>query len=961
MHMRAKSPSITAMWLILLGLLGGMAGVAAEPQRNVISLNGHRFQVPAGLTVDRIAGPPLVHRPITADFDDQGRLYVADSSGTNARPAEQWQNPTHKIVRLEDTNGDGVFDRSVVFADKLAFPEGTLWYEGSLYVAVPPKILKLTDTSGDGVADRREVWFDGKTLTGCANDLHGPYRGPDGYLYWCKGAFAEQTYTLPNGKPFTTKASHIFRAKPDGTGVEPVMTGGMDNPVDVVFTTTGERILSCTFLQHPAGGLRDGLIHAVYGGVYGKDHDPIYAHPWTGPNLLPPLSHLGAAAPCGLHRYDHAALGREYTDNIFCCLFNMAKVTRHQLVPHGATFQSIDSDFLVSDNRDFHPTDVLEAPDGSLIVVDTGGWYKMCCPTSQLAKEDILGAIYRVRKVDAKPVAKPAVKPLPRLYHIALNRDKTGLKEAIAGLKSDDRHRRRLAAEALGRIGEPSAIPAILDALSDEANDRVLEHSLIYALIEIAEPKATAAGLRHPSFRVQQAAMIALDQMPGGQLSVEPVAALLNAPLPEIRETAWWIAGRHPEWGAALADVFRTRIASSTTPAEQQILVEQLAKSARSPAVQSFLADLAGNHNHPTEIRRLALRAMLRSELRQTPASWLDALSNVLTEPSNSLTSDAIATLKALNLRQMPTPARLNAALTTLAANKKLPAPIRFAALTVRPGSPQPISEDLFAELLAAIHRDQPADIRSSAADLLAKSRLSPHQLRELASRIGTASPMELDRFLAPFATGSDEAAGLTLLETLQASPLRSTLRVDMLAPRLANYPASVRDRAEALYAVLNADRAKQQARLEQLLLELPQGDIRRGQAVFTSTKAACMSCHAMGYLGGKVGPDLTRIGSIRTRRDLLESILYPSASFVRSYEPWKVTTLDGRVFNGLLARESADEVVLRITATEEVRIPRNDIDELTPGTVSIMPAGLEQQLNQQELADLLAFLQASK
>ena len=103
-------------------------------------------------------------------------------------------------MRLEDTDGDGRFDRSTVFADRMMFPEGVMWLDGSLYVAAPPSIWKLTDTDGDGVADRREEWFQGKTLTGCANDLHGPYPGPDGWIYWCKGAFAEQTYERP-GRP----------------------------------------------------------------------------------------------------------------------------------------------------------------------------------------------------------------------------------------------------------------------------------------------------------------------------------------------------------------------------------------------------------------------------------------------------------------------------------------------------------------------------------------------------------------------------------------------------------------------------------------------------------------------------------------------------------------------------------------------------------------------------------------
>src|SRR5262249_38838694 len=314
----------------------------------------------------------------------------------------------HNVLRLESTRGDGKFDKRTVFADKMAFLEGIMYYKGSVYVAAPPSIWKLTDTKGTGIADERVEWFQGKTLTGCANDLHGPYLGPDGWIYWCKGAFQQQTYDLPGKPGWKTRAAHIFRARPDGTGVEPVMTGGMDNPVDVVFTPGGERIFTTTFLQYPRDGKRDGLIHAVYGGIYGKEfHDVLDKHPWTGPSVMPPLVHLGAAAPCGLHRYESDALGKEYKDNIFACCFNMRKVTRHVLTPDGATFKTQDSDFLVSDNADFHPTDVIEDADGSLLVVDTGGWYKLCCPTSQLVRPQALGGIYRIRRTGMAKVEDP--------------------------------------------------------------------------------------------------------------------------------------------------------------------------------------------------------------------------------------------------------------------------------------------------------------------------------------------------------------------------------------------------------------------------------------------------------------------------------------------------------------------------------------------------------------------------
>src|SRR5438128_876355 len=101
--------------------------------------------VPDGFEVELVAGPPLVNRPISADFDEQGRLYVTDSSGSNEKVQKQLEDKPHRVVCLEDSDGDGRFDRSAVFADHVAFPEGAMWLDGSLYVAAPPSIWKFTD------------------------------------------------------------------------------------------------------------------------------------------------------------------------------------------------------------------------------------------------------------------------------------------------------------------------------------------------------------------------------------------------------------------------------------------------------------------------------------------------------------------------------------------------------------------------------------------------------------------------------------------------------------------------------------------------------------------------------------------------------------------------------------------------------------------------------------------------
>jgi putative heme-binding domain-containing protein len=108
---------------------------------------------------------------------------------------------------------------------------------------------------------------------------------------------------------------------------------------------------------------------------------------------------------------------------------------------------------------------------------------------------------------------------------------------------------------------------------------------------------------------------------------------------------------------------------------------------------------------------------------------------------------------------------------------------------------------------------------------------------------------------------------------------------------------------------------------------------------------------------GGGDGHHLTHIAKIRNERDLLESIVFPSASIVRSYEPVAIATKDGKLFNGLIRRESPDEIVLATGANQEARIARDDIEYMRPSNISVMPAGLDQQLTPRDLADVVAFL----
>ena len=1027
--------------LVLLALVNALPTHGAA-----FKFGPQEITVADGFVVERATTPGLVERPIVADFDEQGRLYVAESSGSNDPVKKQLEERPHSILRLSDSDGDGIFDERVVFADKMMFPEGAMWLNGSLYVSAPPSIWKLTDSDGDGVADQREEWYDAKTLTGCANDLHGPYLGPDGWIYWCKGAFARQVHQLPVGGTFETRAAHIFRRRPEGGGVEPVMTGGMDNPVDVVFTPEGERIFTSTFFQHPGGGQRDGLIHAIYGGRYGKEHDVLDDHPKTG-ELMPVLTHLGPAAPAGFARYESDRFGPEFQDDLFAALFNLHKVTRHELRPNGATFETADSDFLVSDSTDFHPTDVIEDADGSLLVIDTGGWYKLCCPTSQLWKPDVLGAIYRVRKANAAPLADPrglkliwenaaemakrlddprpavrnraiqelgrkgeaAIAPLKEILaqsksiaarrnavwalaqinsplareatraalgdssssvrHAAIHsasvwRDAGALSSLIECLRNSDPALKRAAAEALGRVGEARAVSPLLaeaaglDGIEPGDARRVLEHSLIFALIEIGAPEETRRGLDSPSLSVRKAALIALDQMKDGALESELVTGFLTSPSAVLRQTAEWITAQHADWGDALARHYEKQLTDARAGSGQvEELSLQLSRLAESREIQALLARIALSEDLPAAPRITALRAMTAARLKEPPGEWLKAVDAALQSEYQPLTSAAVQAAGTLPEEQVP--ASLLERLRKLTVEQSLPAQLRLDALTASVRGE--LEEQPFVFLLEQFEGEKPGELRRRALGILSRSKLADEQLVRLAELAGKITPLEMNAWLALFDKSANAQVGLKLLANLRNARALSAVQPDQLRTVLTKYPESVREQGNELVRSLNQDYEQQLAHINELLPQLANGDLRRGQEIFNSTRAACSSCHAIGYLGGNFGPDLTRIGQIRTERDLLEAVVYPSASLVRSYEPVILVTKQDEEYSGILRKDAPDEVMLATGPGIEVRVPRDEIAEMRPGKVSVMPQGLDQQLTKQELADLLAFLKATK
>jgi putative membrane-bound dehydrogenase-like protein len=1066
--------------LMMALCFAAMAGFA-ESSAGEVTLGERTLRIAEGYTVEVAAGQPLVERPIAVSTDDKGRLYVTDSAGMSGNAIEQQAAKPHRLRRLEDTNGDGVYDKSVVFAEGLMFPEGCLWHQGSVYVAAPPQIWKFTDDNDDGVSDRREVWFDGETLTGCANDLHGPYLGLEGQLYWCKGAFAEQQRVLPSGETIQSRAGHVLRKGVKDGPIESVMTGGMDNPVNVAFLSTGERILSCTFLQHPEAGRRDGLLHAIYGGVYGKEHDAILEHPRTG-SVMPVLLHQGAAAPCGLIAGSPSLLGGGQRDVLFACYFNLHHVGRHVLSANAATYGSTNEEFLACDHPDFHPTDVFEDGDGSLLIVDTGGWYKVCCPTSQIAKPDVLGAIYRVKKVHQPVVKDPYGKAIawekqtpeqlvsllaesrPRVQRQAMERlrmqgplaaaavaagyraatnselkqrllwtlagmdESNGqviqgqsggyskrvelLKLACTDTDAEVRHTaasiaavcgdnslmpqlirlladesmlvRRAAAEALGRSRDPLAIPSILEALAAlpagpcdgsgapaEAGLRVIEHSLLYALLELQSTEPLATLLDSQEVSLQRGAMVVLDQMlrshvPEKLAAQQPiletlstaVVAALGSEQEAIKNTAGWIVQGRPEWSERLLQHYAEvidRIGTDDSVSERT--AAELGQLARSGEIQQLLASGLGDGR--VAVVQLALEAIKRARLPATPDVWLDGLASQMMRYDSSQLMQALDTLRQLPL----SPEQLEQIRPTLIALAELRTEERNIVLTALQlqGGDEPLSPTGWNIVRQALPETEPYADRNLAAQIVAARPLSAEQVNELLTTIPQLGPLELPRVLSAFRHIPDREHGLLVLEALSTAPGLSGIRPDQAKQFLSFYPDHLGDEGHKLMALVNPSQAEQAQELEHWLTSLPEGNRDRGQQVFLGSKVACVSCHQLGYQGGKLGPDLSEIGKIRNRRDLMEAVAFPNSSIVRGYESVIVELDDGRVVTGIIVQEDKNEITLAIDAKTTQRVSRASIEAMTPSKVSPMPQGIAKALTPQELADLIVFLESLK
>jgi putative heme-binding domain-containing protein len=997
-----------------------------------------RFRVPDGFVIEKVAGPPLVRYPLFASFDDRGRLYVAEGTGTNLPGEELAKKKLGRILLLEDTDGDGKFDTSTVFADQLVCPQGMLWHDGAVYIASHPSFWRLEDRQGTGKADRRTELLTGFKFNGNGCDIHGPFLGPDGRLYWTDGRHGYRVKTR-DGQELEGFASRIWRCRTDGSDVERLCGGGFDNPVQLAFSSEGD------FFGTMDQGSGDALLHYVEGAVFPMEHPCLKEFVMTGP-LLGSMKNYPAALPaglCGFMRYRSAHLGKEYQDTYFATHYVQHKIVQTVLTRDGATFRAEDRDFLTTTDHDVRITDVVEDADGSLLFVDMDGWFTYGFPGNPLPKPEKLGAIYRIRRASAPRVddrwgksLQLATRPVEELtpllddprpkvrdrvvallakhgaasvkalgavvrdsrrsvearrnavwslcriesaearagvrlaladpsasvrqaaiHAVGLQRDGQALALVRAMIGREEPPLRLKAAEALGRIGKPEAVPNLLAGLA-QGSDPYLEHALIYALIRINDRTSTLPALADRNPRVRRGGLIALDQMPNGALTRELVVPLLDTDDADLQQTALAVISRHEGWAKDTLGLLRNWLQSDRrTPEQERSLIGALLAFSAQDTVQNLVVELFVDLKTTVPTRLLLLSVLSRCRLDPLPSAWLNLLRRAIEQDDLALKQEAVAVVKVRNLD------RFDSQLVALSRNDALPAELRIAALECLVPRSKQTDARSFALLTRHLSEQTDPLLRIAAARTLGGSALDGPQLSQLAKHLTGSGTLTLRLLLPAFARSQDGEVGKQLAEALTRSPGAEALSLGELDQTFRGYPAEVRTVIQALREKLTDRRKQQAAYITSLSAQLTKttGDARVGREVFFSRKVGCYGCHRAADTGGQVGPDLSQIGRFRSRAELLESIVFPSLVIAPEFRSYRIGTKSGKTVTGLIVRGGSDAVHLRTPDLAEVRIARKDIDAMEPSDVSLMPDGLEKIMSRQELADLLEFLIAQR
>jgi putative membrane-bound dehydrogenase-like protein len=936
------------------------------------------FRVAPGLRVELVAAEPAIESPVAMAFDEDGRLWVVEMRDYPNGPGNG-QPPEGRIKVLEDRDGDGHYENSKVFADRLLFANGLLPWKGGVVVTAAPHILYLEDNRGAGKADRRQVLYEGFAARNPQLRVSHPLLGPDNWIYVANGLRGGKVVRSgrTDAKPIDL-SGRDFRFDLIGDRAEAISGMGQfgntfddwgrrfvcDNRNHLRHVVLPERYLRRNpFLAVPA--VLDDISELETGPA--DSGAPIYplSTNWTTSNL-----HAGRfTASCGVFVYRGTLLPAAFRHSAFTCEPTGNLVHQEVLRPSGATFRSRPPrekvEFLATRDDWCRPVFLTHGPDGALYVVDM---YRAVIehpefmPPELKNRPDLLlgkdkGRIWRI-----VPENYQAKSPRPRL-------SKATTRELIAHLSHSEPWWRTTAQRLLLERQDRAAVAPLRElCLSGESRPqgRVLAAWLLENLKALDE-QVVLQLLRdeHPEVR-ENAVQLGEPRLAGSARLQERLVALARDPDPRVRFQVAFSLG---EWDddhilPALSEIAlagaedrwtRAAVASAVPKRAGKFLIALLdAEPGLTAQVTSGrlalfreLATLVGSRREPEEVVAVldalgALRAKERDRWQMTGLLGLtEGMGRRGTSLNSFLAGPPERSPKAAQIVE-----RLLTRAATTSADARSSTAERVAATHLlahaAPNAVIPTLERL-------LEKESAPELRRTAVQTLATFD-RPEVSKILMAAWSTCTPVIRQEIVNAMLAQPDRVA--SLLGELEARRVQPHDIDAASTRRLLHHPkADLRERARKLLSAGTDDRQKV---LESYRAALTRkADPGRGRDVF---RQHCTACHRIADLGTQVGPDISDLRT-KTAEMLLQDILAPNAAIDANYLSYEVTTKAGRQFTGLIKAETASSITLARGDGQTDVVLRQDIEEVRSSGQSLMPEGLEKNISVAQMADLLAFL----
>jgi putative membrane-bound dehydrogenase-like protein len=947
-----------------------------------------------GFHAERVASEPLIRSPMAMDFDEFGNAFVVELPEYNqyASPVSHGKGA---IKRLVDTDGDGRFDTATVYVDELDYPTAVACWNGGVLVGVAPDLLFCKDTDGDGKADVRQKLFTGfgqdKAGEGMLNSIRWRFdnrfqisTGLDGGDIRHVTDIATGNDAAP-GKPINVRGQNLL-LDPRTTTLEATSGGGqhgmsLDNwnlhtfvcgnsdPVNLLMYD-GRYIARNPYLQAPAAS-----VNIAPDGKFTKLMRVSAVEPWRilrtrlrSQGAIPGSDEGGTPSgfftgATGVTVYRGDAWPAEFLGQVFVGEVANNLIYRARLEPRpiGLTAHRADTDaeFLASSDNWFRPVQFANAPDGNLYVLDM---YRELIEGAAFLAPQILkhmdttagydkGRIYRIARDDFQ------FKPVPRLGELPTEK-------LVELLEHPNSWHRDTASRLIYERQDPAAVAPLkeLAASSPSALARVMAMYSLHGLGSL-EPSVVIEGLGAAAPMAREHALRMAEQFHDRNGVWDAVVRLVDDVDPRVRYQVAFTLGAFtgmqvttPLKQIAIRDGadpwMQLAVLSSIGRHRGEFLTAllQVQEDRDKPHVRAMIASIAAQIGAAGAKEDIRLLLNWVNQLSDAPAdqalaedlvrnlvSKHPAISEFLSDDSGHKAKQIIATMigdaeKIAADEGHATPERLNAIKTLGIAD--------FARV-----------KESLANLLVA---KQPQPVQTAAMETLARFPHDDVPALILSVWSGQTPPLRASAVEALFTRPKWISLFLNAVEnqTIAVTEL-DPARVALLKKH--NDPM-IRERAEKLFAESAISRRNDVVQAYQTSLDMA-GDVERGRAHFRKT---CAACHKLEGVGESIGADLNAIRDRGTAAVML-NILDPNREVKPQFFSYVVVLDSGRTLTGMIVAETANSLTLRKPDNSTETVLRVNIDEIKTTGLSFMPEGLEKQLDTAAMADLLAYLNATK